>query len=93
MYTSNLPDAVMIPDRLIRHVEDLLLRRVSVDELSDQAKRDAESWVVARLASDREVKELWRQQIVVNIDACKKYGIPECIELFTYVCKLIDAKW
>lgn len=89
MYTTNLPDDVMIPDMLLVHVE----RGLQIGVLSKQAKDDAEAWVRLNKAAEQDIRDFWVRHIRGNISSCKKYGVPECVEFFGYVYQLIESLW
>ena len=85
MYTTNLPDAVMIPDIMVAHIERGIL--------SEQAKRDARAWVAARAGAQRDIRDFWKRQMRENVVACRTYGLPECVIIFQYVYQLIEVTW
>ena len=85
MYTTNLPDGVVIPDMLVTCVE-----RCIVD---DQAKSTFKSWVIANVHASEFMKTYWLKHVRINIDLCRTYGIPECVKLFSYAEELIEVTW
>lgn len=85
MYTTNLPDAVVIPDALLALVE----RGV----LDDHARAVMTEWAQATAQADDFMRGFWRQHVRSNIEQCQCYGIPECVALFSYVGELIEELW
>lgn len=85
MYTTNLPDSVLIPDMLLVHIEQ--------GQLSDSAKDDVLTWVKRSKSFSPEVRAYWRHQMQENVDACRRYYMPECVTIFAYVCEVIDQIW
>ena len=85
MYTTNLPDAVLIPDIMVAHIERGIL--------SAQAKRDARSWVDRHARARRDIRDFWKRQMHENVVACRTYGLPECALIFQYVYRLIEVTW
>ena len=90
MYTSNLPDGVVIPDDLVELVETMLLE---ARRLTEQNRSDIAIWVRKTTKGSTFIKGYWRKQVQENIVLCKTYGIPEGAELFSYVCTLIEETW
>ncbi len=83
MYTTNLPDCVVIPDMLLDLVEN--------DRMDDHAA--VRAWVGETKGASKSLKSFWFKQVDLNISLCKKYGIPECAKFFTYVRSLMDTDW
>lgn len=85
MYTTNLPDCVVIPDMLLELVEN--------DQMDDEAKDTVRAWVDQTKDASQSLQCFWVKQVDLNITLCKKYGIPECVRFFTYVRSEMDAAW
>ena len=85
MYTTNLPDSVMIPDMLLVHIER--------GEMSDEARADARAWVGRGKSFGPDVRNYWRRQMQENVVACTRYHMHECVAIFSYVCEFIDELW
>ena len=85
MYITNLPDEVMIPESLVKHID--------AGTLTGQAHVDAKAWVKVAATYEHGVRDYWKLQIERNVTACRRYGIPECAEFFASVCKLIEEAW
>lgn len=85
MYTTNLPDTVMIPDMLLAHIER--------GKLSDDAKADVRTWVGRSKSFSADARSYWKRQMQENVSACHQYYMPECASIFSYVCEVIEEIW
>lgn len=83
MYTTNLPDGVVIPDALVDYVED--------DRLTEDTKRAIRAWV--HTDTSAYLKSYWHRQIDTNIKLCATYGLPECVRFFSYAREQMVITW
>ena len=85
MYVNILPDDVLIPDIMVRHVESGVL--------GEEARRDIHTWAETNRDLDPQIRGYWLTYLRRNVIACRTYGVPDCAEIFSYMCEVVERVW